>query len=129
MKQFHQRNKYLHDLFIHSSKFYFCTAISFIVFIIKEKKLTIFNRSKSLNMQTAIVMGGAGFLGSHLCDKLLGEGLSVICVDNLITGNMITLLIYQETKDFHLLNTILRTIFSYQERLITYFILLPSKSS
>jgi dTDP-glucose 4,6-dehydratase len=39
-------------------------------------------------MQTAIVMGGAGFLGSHLCDKLLSEGLKVICVDNLITGNV-----------------------------------------
>jgi dTDP-glucose 4,6-dehydratase len=39
-------------------------------------------------MQTAIVMGGAGFLGSHLCDKLLREGLKVICVDNLITGNV-----------------------------------------
>jgi dTDP-glucose 4,6-dehydratase len=32
-------------------------------------------------------MGGAGFLGSHLCDKLLSEGLKVICIDNLITGN------------------------------------------
>jgi dTDP-glucose 4,6-dehydratase len=39
-------------------------------------------------MQTAVVMGGAGFLGSHLCDKLLREGLKVICVDNLITGNI-----------------------------------------
>ena len=39
-------------------------------------------------MQTAIVMGGAGFLGSHLCDKLLSEGLKVICIDNLITGNV-----------------------------------------
>ena len=38
-------------------------------------------------MQTAVVMGGAGFLGSHLCDKLLSEGLKVICIDNLITGN------------------------------------------
>jgi dTDP-glucose 4,6-dehydratase len=36
---------------------------------------------------TAVVTGGAGFLGSHLCDKLLGEGFKVICVDNLITGN------------------------------------------
>lgn len=36
---------------------------------------------------TAIVTGGAGFLGSHLCDKLLSEGFKVICVDNLITGN------------------------------------------
>ncbi len=38
-------------------------------------------------MQTAVVTGGAGFLGSHLCDKLLNEGLKVICIDNLITGN------------------------------------------
>ncbi len=37
--------------------------------------------------ETAVVTGGAGFLGSHLCDRLLKEGLKVICVDNLITGN------------------------------------------
>lgn len=36
---------------------------------------------------TAVVTGGAGFLGSHLCDKLLSEGINVICIDNLITGN------------------------------------------
>lgn len=36
---------------------------------------------------TAVVTGGAGFLGSHLCDKLLAEGYKVIAVDNLITGN------------------------------------------
>ncbi len=33
-----------------------------------------------------LVTGGAGFLGSHLCDALLAEGHSVLCVDNLITG-------------------------------------------
>ncbi len=38
--------------------------------------------------ETAVVTGGAGFLGSHLCDRLLKEGLKVICVDNLITGNI-----------------------------------------
>ena len=37
-------------------------------------------------MPTAVVTGGAGFLGSHLCDKLLKEGIKVICIDNLITG-------------------------------------------
>lgn len=37
---------------------------------------------------TAVVTGGAGFLGSHLCDKLLSEGMKVICVDNLLTGNL-----------------------------------------
>src|ERR1035437_6144499 len=36
---------------------------------------------------TAVVTGGAGFLGSHLCDRLLKEGLKVICIDNLLTGS------------------------------------------
>jgi dTDP-glucose 4,6-dehydratase len=37
-------------------------------------------------MPTSLITGGAGFLGSHLCDRLLREGHTVICVDNLITG-------------------------------------------
>jgi dTDP-glucose 4,6-dehydratase len=39
-------------------------------------------------MPTSIVTGGAGFLGSHLCDRLLAEGHKVICLDNLITGSL-----------------------------------------
>ncbi|MBE0523136.1 MAG: SDR family oxidoreductase [Methanosarcinales archaeon] len=35
----------------------------------------------------SIVTGGAGFLGSHLCDLLLDKGHDVICIDNLVTGN------------------------------------------
>ncbi len=37
---------------------------------------------------SAVVTGGAGFLGSHLCDCLLSEGFKVFCVDNLLTGNI-----------------------------------------
>jgi dTDP-glucose 4,6-dehydratase len=40
-----------------------------------------------MNKLRAIVTGGAGFLGSHLCDALLAEGHSVVAVDNLLTGN------------------------------------------
>lgn len=36
----------------------------------------------------AVVTGGAGFLGSHLCDRLLEEGFRVHCIDNLVTGNL-----------------------------------------
>src|SRR3712207_3377469 len=39
-------------------------------------------------MPTSLVTGGAGFLGSHLCDELLSRGHRVICVDNLETGNL-----------------------------------------
>jgi len=37
--------------------------------------------------KTALVTGGAGFLGSHLCDRLLATGRDVICADNLFTGS------------------------------------------
>src|SRR2546429_3804169 len=39
-------------------------------------------------MKTAVVTGGAGFLGSNLCDHLLAKGYRVICVDNLETGSL-----------------------------------------
>jgi dTDP-glucose 4,6-dehydratase len=39
-------------------------------------------------MPTSVVTGGAGFLGSHLCERLLGLGHRVICVDNLETGSL-----------------------------------------
>ncbi len=39
-------------------------------------------------MSTCLVSGGAGFLGSHLCDHLLAQGNRVICVDNLDTGSL-----------------------------------------
>ena len=39
-------------------------------------------------MMRVLVTGGAGFLGSHLCDKLLGLGHEVIAMDNLVTGNL-----------------------------------------
>ena len=39
-------------------------------------------------MKTAVVTGGAGFLGSYLCDRLISNGIRVICLDNLSTGNL-----------------------------------------
>lgn len=39
-------------------------------------------------MKTDVVTGGAGFLGSHLCERLLAENHTVVCIDNLITGSL-----------------------------------------
>jgi dTDP-glucose 4,6-dehydratase len=39
-------------------------------------------------MPRTIITGGAGFLGSHLCERMLHEGHDVVCMDNLITGDM-----------------------------------------
>jgi dTDP-glucose 4,6-dehydratase len=46
----------------------------------------------------ALVTGGAGFLGSHLCERLLSEGYRVLCMDNLITGSYETVAHLGETE-------------------------------
>ena len=43
-------------------------------------------RASSLLENRALVSGGSGFLGSHLCDRLIARGQDVLCVDNLFTG-------------------------------------------
>lgn len=50
---------------------------------------------------TAVVTGGSGFLGSHLCDRLISEGYKVICIDNLITGNIDNISHLLGKDDFH----------------------------
>jgi len=55
-----------------------------------------------MKMKRILVTGGAGFLGSHLCDRLLAEGHDVLCLDNLFTGskNNIRHLIGQPNFEF-----------------------------
>ena len=50
-----------------------------------------------------LVTGGAGFLGSHLCEKLLNLGHSVLCVDNFYTGNQKNILHLRDNREFELL--------------------------
>ncbi len=46
------------------------------------------NQDSLMNMQTSLVTGGSGFLGSHLCQQLLAQEENVICLDNLSTGHL-----------------------------------------
>ena len=48
----------------------------------------------------AVVTGGSGFLGSHLCDRLLSEGWDVLALDNLITGDLINIAHLKENRNF-----------------------------
>lgn len=65
---------------------------------------------------TAVVTGGAGFLGSHLCDRLLKEGFKVIALDNLITGNINNIAHLSANEDF-----------SFVKHDITNYIFLPDR--
>lgn len=54
--------------------------------------------------RTALVTGGAGFIGSHLCAALVEKGKSVICVDNLLTGNMRNIEPLMDRSEFSFIN-------------------------
>ena len=52
------------------------------------------------NKKTILVTGGAGFIGSHLCKRLLSNGHKVICLDNLFTGSEQNILEFRSNNDF-----------------------------
>src|SRR3954468_3990652 len=62
------------------------------------------DRANMSMVSTAVVSGGAGFLGSHLCDYLLEKGHRVICVDNLDTGSLQNIEHLNNGEDFLFVN-------------------------
>lgn len=56
-----------------------------------------------MSSKRIVVTGGAGFLGSHLCEKLLNQGHEVICVDNFFTGDKRNILPLMDHKMFELI--------------------------
>ncbi|MAG59872.1 NAD-dependent dehydratase [Candidatus Woesebacteria bacterium] len=51
-------------------------------------------------MKQTLVAGGAGFVGSHLCENLINHGWKVLCVDNLITGSLENIQTLRKNKNF-----------------------------
>lgn len=58
-----------------------------------------------MNKKTILVAGGAGFIGSHLCQKLINEKNKIICVDNLITGKLKNIEYLMKNNDFKFINS------------------------
>lgn len=57
-----------------------------------------------MSKKRVLITGGAGFLGSHLCDRFIKEGFQVIVMDNLITGNADNIAHLFGNEDFHFIN-------------------------
>lgn len=69
-----------------------------------------------MSKKTILITGGAGFLGSHLCDRFLAEGYRVIAMDNLITGNIANIEHLFKDKDFE-----------YHHHDVSKFVFVPGK--
>jgi len=67
-------------------------------------------------MDRVLITGGAGFLGSHLCERFLSEGYEVICMDNLITGSLDNVEHLFREPAFH-----------FEQRDVTEFIHIPGR--
>jgi dTDP-glucose 4,6-dehydratase len=79
-------------------------------------------------VSTAVVSGGAGFLGSHLCDYLLEKGHRVVCVDNLDTGSLQNIEHLRNGDDFLFINHDVTEPFFIEER-VDYVFHLASPAS
>ena len=53
-----------------------------------------------MRKKTVLITGGAGFIGSHMCEKLLNNDYAVICLDNFITGTKDNIKELFSYKDF-----------------------------
>jgi dTDP-glucose 4,6-dehydratase len=79
-------------------------------------------------VSTAVVSGGAGFLGSHLCDYLLAKSHRVVCVDNLDTGSLQNIEHLRNGDDFLFVNHDVTEPFFFEER-VDYVFHLASPAS
>src|SRR5437763_14309586 len=77
-------------------------------------------------MPTSLVTGGAGFLGSHLCEELLRRGHRVICVDNLETGSLANIEHIRQPEFVHLNTDIIEPYFVDEQIDFVYHLASPA---
>jgi dTDP-glucose 4,6-dehydratase len=83
---------------------------------------------KRMAVKTALITGGAGFLGAHLCRRLIAEGMRVICVDSLVTGSLENLKDLRSAKKFSFLRADVNFKFKVTGK-VDYFFHLASPAS
>jgi UDP-glucuronate decarboxylase len=66
-------------------------------------------------MHTSVVVGGSGFLGSHLCTELIGEGHQVICIDNFSSGRISNIDHLKKINEFKFIESDIRSPISIEE--------------
>lgn len=74
----------------------------------------------------ALVAGGAGFIGSHLCDRLISEGYHVICLDNLYTGRIENISHHLNNPHFEFINQDVITPFEAQNLSVIFNLACPA---
>lgn len=72
-------------------------------------------------MQTILVAGGAGFIGSHLCEKLLSQNYKVICIDNLISGSESNIELLKENPNFTFIKADISNPLNLEEKIDAIF--------
>lgn len=70
-----------------------------------------------MTKKNVVVTGGAGFIGSHLCERLIAEGFSVICLDNFITGDIENIKHLLKDKNFRLIEQNVTKYITIKEKL------------
>ncbi|MCX7956000.1 MAG: GDP-mannose 4,6-dehydratase [Patescibacteria group bacterium] len=68
-----------------------------------------------------LIAGGAGFIGSHLCEKLIKKNHQIICIDNLITGNEKNIFHLKKNKNFKFINQDITKKFNLKEKIDIIF--------
>jgi len=80
-------------------------------------------------MQSVLVTGGAGFIGSHLCDRLIKDGYKVICLDNLLTGSKDNIKGLSDNPNFEFIEADVTEPLNIKDRPLDYIFHLASPAS